>query len=172
MDYLFTSKEISEILRVSVMTVYRLVKDGKLPSVRIAGQKIRIRANDVHKSFNLCPAEVYIFSREVAEQNQLNSGVFNVLLLGDVDEDGYFSDDIMKIEFVNKSENGTAVPKEIIKTFNPISDSCTTPSFMWLEETKQKTCECGEVGYVVHIRGDGNPKKAILCRRHGVMPTL
>lgn len=43
-----TVGEVARYLRVSNMTVYRLVKSGQLPAVRI-GRGYRIREDDVHK---------------------------------------------------------------------------------------------------------------------------
>lgn len=42
-----TPQEVAEHLRVSKMTVYRLLKSGELPSVRI-GRSWRVRESDVH----------------------------------------------------------------------------------------------------------------------------
>ena len=41
-----TVAEVADALRVSSMTVYRLVKAGELPALRV-GKNIRIRANDL-----------------------------------------------------------------------------------------------------------------------------
>ena len=46
MQKLMTVKEVADILRVSNMTVYRLVKSGSLLAVRV-GKNYRIKANDV-----------------------------------------------------------------------------------------------------------------------------
>jgi excisionase family DNA binding protein len=43
-----TVAEVARRLRVSNMTVYRLVKSGQLPAVRV-GRGYRIREEDVHK---------------------------------------------------------------------------------------------------------------------------
>lgn len=43
-----TVAEVAEMLRVSNMTVYRLVQSGQLPAVRI-GRSYRIRAEDVDR---------------------------------------------------------------------------------------------------------------------------
>ena len=40
--------EVAELMRVSKMTVYRLIKQGDLPAVRI-GRGYRIREGDVHR---------------------------------------------------------------------------------------------------------------------------
>ncbi len=42
----FTVAEVAEILRVSTMTVYRLIKAGDLRAVRV-GKSYRIREDDV-----------------------------------------------------------------------------------------------------------------------------
>jgi len=41
-----TVHEVAELLRVSTMTVYRLIKAGDLPAVRI-GKSFRLREDDV-----------------------------------------------------------------------------------------------------------------------------
>jgi excisionase family DNA binding protein len=43
---LLTVAEVAEMLRVSNMTVYRLLKAGELPSVRI-GKSFRVREDDL-----------------------------------------------------------------------------------------------------------------------------
>ncbi|MDA8401098.1 MAG: helix-turn-helix domain-containing protein [Actinomycetota bacterium] len=43
-----TVNEVSEILRVSNMTVYRLIKTGDLPAVRV-GRSFRVREDDIDK---------------------------------------------------------------------------------------------------------------------------
>lgn len=43
-----TVSEVAEQLRVSNMTVYRLVQSGQLPAVRV-GRSYRIRAEDVDR---------------------------------------------------------------------------------------------------------------------------
>jgi len=42
-----TPQEVAERLRVSKMTVYRLLKSAELPSVRI-GRSLRVRESDVN----------------------------------------------------------------------------------------------------------------------------
>lgn len=44
----FTVAEVARQLRVSNMTVYRLIKSGQLPAVRV-GRGYRIRDDDVRK---------------------------------------------------------------------------------------------------------------------------
>jgi excisionase family DNA binding protein len=41
-----TAGEVAEVLRVSTMTVYRLIKAGELPAARI-GKSYRVREDDV-----------------------------------------------------------------------------------------------------------------------------
>lgn len=48
-----TVAEVAQLMRVSTMTVYRLIKAGDLPAVRV-GKSYRIRENDV---------EMYLDSR-------------------------------------------------------------------------------------------------------------
>lgn len=43
---LLTPREVAETMRVSTMTVYRLVKSGELPAIRV-GKHLRIRAADL-----------------------------------------------------------------------------------------------------------------------------
>jgi excisionase family DNA binding protein len=43
-----TVTEVADLMRVSKMTVYRLIKQGDLPAVRI-GRGYRIREGDVHR---------------------------------------------------------------------------------------------------------------------------
>lgn len=43
---LLTPREVAEVMRVSTMTVYRLIKSGELPAIRV-GKHLRIKGNDV-----------------------------------------------------------------------------------------------------------------------------
>lgn len=43
---LLTAREVAEVMRVSKMTVYRLIKAGELPAIRV-GRHLRIRHDDV-----------------------------------------------------------------------------------------------------------------------------
>jgi excisionase family DNA binding protein len=45
-DRLLTVSEVADLMRVSNMTVYRLIKSGQLPAVRV-GKNYRIRESDV-----------------------------------------------------------------------------------------------------------------------------
>lgn len=45
-DRLWTVAEVAEHMRVSNMTVYRLIKAGDLPAIRV-GKNYRIRARDL-----------------------------------------------------------------------------------------------------------------------------
>lgn len=47
---LLTVGEVAQIMRVSNMTVYRLIKSGQLSAVRV-GKNYRIRRSDVDKYF-------------------------------------------------------------------------------------------------------------------------
>lgn len=47
----FTVAEVARQLRVSNMTVYRLIKSGQLPAVRV-GRGYRMRDEDVRKYLN------------------------------------------------------------------------------------------------------------------------
>ena len=43
-----TVQEVADLMRVSSMTVYRLIKAGELPAVRV-GKSYRLREDDVDK---------------------------------------------------------------------------------------------------------------------------
>ena len=43
--------EVAQLMRVSKMTVYRLIQHGDLPAVRV-GRGYRIREEDVHRYLN------------------------------------------------------------------------------------------------------------------------
>ena len=45
---LLTVNEVANILRVSNMTVYRLVKSGQIPAIRV-GKNYRIKESDVNE---------------------------------------------------------------------------------------------------------------------------
>jgi excisionase family DNA binding protein len=44
---LLTVNEVADVLRVSRMTVYRLIKTGEMPALRV-GRNYRLREEDVH----------------------------------------------------------------------------------------------------------------------------
>ncbi len=46
-----TVNEVAQLMRVSMMTIYRLIKQGDLPAVRI-GRGYRLREKDVHRYLN------------------------------------------------------------------------------------------------------------------------
>ncbi len=48
---LLTVNEVAKILRVSNMTVYRLVKGKQIPAIRV-GKNYRIKESDVEKYLN------------------------------------------------------------------------------------------------------------------------
>jgi len=48
---LLTVNEVAQILRVSNMTVYRLVKSNQIPAIRV-GKNYRIKESDVEKYLN------------------------------------------------------------------------------------------------------------------------
>lgn len=54
-DRLLTVMEVADLMRVSNMTVYRLIKGGYLPAIRV-GKNYRIRERDVER---------YLAAREV-----------------------------------------------------------------------------------------------------------
>ncbi|MBW3620136.1 MAG: helix-turn-helix domain-containing protein [Actinobacteria bacterium] len=45
-ETLLTAAEVAEQLRVSTMTIYRLIRSGELPAVRV-GRNYRVRAGDL-----------------------------------------------------------------------------------------------------------------------------
>lgn len=45
-DTLLTAAEVADELRVSTMTIYRLIRSGELPAVRV-GRNYRVRARDL-----------------------------------------------------------------------------------------------------------------------------
>lgn len=47
-DRLLTVGEVAELMRVSNMTVYRLIKTGSLAAIRV-GKNYRIRESDVNR---------------------------------------------------------------------------------------------------------------------------
>ena len=44
---LLTVNEVADLLRVSRMTVYRLIKNGEMPALRV-GRNYRLREEDIH----------------------------------------------------------------------------------------------------------------------------
>lgn len=50
-DHLLTVGEVAAIMRVSNMTVYRLIKSGQLPALRV-GKNYRIRESDMNQYLN------------------------------------------------------------------------------------------------------------------------
>ena len=59
-DRLRTVSEVADDLRVSNMTVYRLIKSGQLPAIRV-GKNYRIRQSDLAD---------YLTARSVAVEHQ------------------------------------------------------------------------------------------------------
>ena len=47
-DRLLTVAEVAGVMRVSTMTVYRLIKSGELPALRV-GKNYRIRESEVDR---------------------------------------------------------------------------------------------------------------------------
>lgn len=45
-ETLLTAAEVADQLRVSTMTIYRLIRTGELPAVRV-GRNYRVRASDL-----------------------------------------------------------------------------------------------------------------------------
>jgi excisionase family DNA binding protein len=44
---LLTVREVAELLRVSTMTVYRLIRAGELPAKRVGGRLLRVQDCDL-----------------------------------------------------------------------------------------------------------------------------
>lgn len=47
-ETLLTAAEVADQLRVSTMTIYRLIRSGELPAVRV-GRNYRVRAGDLER---------------------------------------------------------------------------------------------------------------------------
>lgn len=47
-DHLLTAAEVADELRVSTMTIYRLIRSGELPAVRV-GRNYRVRSSDLER---------------------------------------------------------------------------------------------------------------------------
>lgn len=47
-DRLLTAAEVADQLRVSTMTIYRLIRSGELPAVRV-GRNYRVRVSDLER---------------------------------------------------------------------------------------------------------------------------
>lgn len=48
---LLTVREVADAMRVSTMTVYRLIRSGALPAIRV-GKHFRIRVGDLERYFD------------------------------------------------------------------------------------------------------------------------
>lgn len=47
-DRLLTVSEVADVLRVSRMSIYRMIKQGEMPAFRV-GRGYRLREEDVHR---------------------------------------------------------------------------------------------------------------------------
>ena len=47
-ERLLTVREVAEVLRVSRMSIYRMIKQGEMPAFRV-GRGYRLRQEDVHR---------------------------------------------------------------------------------------------------------------------------
>ena len=47
-ERLLTVSEVAEVLRVSRMSIYRMIKQGEMPAFRV-GRGYRLRQEDVHR---------------------------------------------------------------------------------------------------------------------------
>lgn len=52
MNGLLTTREAAEILRIHIITVYGYIRDGKLRAYRVAGNRWRIKADDLEAFIN------------------------------------------------------------------------------------------------------------------------
>ena len=60
---LLTVREVADAMRVSTMTVYRLIRDGEMPAIRV-GKHFRLRSADVQSFLNDRTVNVGSTSRE------------------------------------------------------------------------------------------------------------
>ncbi|HEY8340109.1 MAG TPA: helix-turn-helix domain-containing protein [Egibacteraceae bacterium] len=56
-DRLWTVAEVADHMRVSNMTVYRLIKSGQLPAIRV-GKNFRIRSSDLEAYLDASTTQV------------------------------------------------------------------------------------------------------------------
>ena len=56
-DRLWTVAEVADHMRVSNMTVYRLIKSGQLPAIRV-GKNFRIRGRDLEAYLDASTTQV------------------------------------------------------------------------------------------------------------------
>lgn len=56
-DRLWTVAEVADHMRVSNMTVYRLIKSGQLPAIRV-GKNFRIRGSDLEAYLDASTTQV------------------------------------------------------------------------------------------------------------------
>jgi excisionase family DNA binding protein len=57
-DRLWTVAEVADHMRVSNMTVYRLIKSGQLPAIRV-GKNFRIRGRDLEAYLDASTTQVH-----------------------------------------------------------------------------------------------------------------
>jgi excisionase family DNA binding protein len=65
--HLLTAQEVADLLRVSSMTVYRLIRNGELPAVRV-GRSYRVRRDDLHQYLELQVVDPGEFELPAASQ--------------------------------------------------------------------------------------------------------
>jgi excisionase family DNA binding protein len=65
--HLLTAQEVADLLRVSSMTVYRLIRSGELPAVRV-GRSYRVRRDDLHQYLDLQVVDPAEFELPAASQ--------------------------------------------------------------------------------------------------------
>jgi len=51
MSKLFTVREVAELLKVNIMTIYRWIKEGKIKQTKI-GRSVRIDESELNKFIN------------------------------------------------------------------------------------------------------------------------
>ncbi len=66
-DRLWTVAEVAEHMRVSNMTVYRLIKSGDLPAIRV-GKNYRIRGKELADYIDASFKRVASEARDVADE--------------------------------------------------------------------------------------------------------
>jgi excisionase family DNA binding protein len=66
-DRLWTVAEVAEHMRVSNMTVYRLIKTGDLPAIRV-GKNYRIRGKELADYIDASFKRVAMEARDIADE--------------------------------------------------------------------------------------------------------
>ncbi len=48
METFYTVSELAQVLKISEVWLYRMVREGKIPSVRIAGKTLRFKESEIN----------------------------------------------------------------------------------------------------------------------------